>query len=252
MSLKVPVLLGLLAWAPMAVWAQATGYGPASSAPVSGWPGSGSPFQPQVRRLPNGELRVSLTVPAHHALYRDRLKLQASNGWEVRPVWPAARLDADGHVAYTQDVSVDVPVTPTDPSLPLQVTLTHQGCEVDRLCYPPQTQTFTLPMTLPGPTLVVIGEDGCGGCVTLEAHLASAAVRQALKGWQVVRVNASQTPDAKARYGVRSFPTLRFYAAGEIADDQHGVRQEGAVATPVLLKLLQGRVAPPLAVAWIN
>lgn len=241
-------LVGLALLWPLVVGAQTFG----SAAPATGWPGSDTPFQPQVSRLSDGQVRVQFTVPPHHALYRERLRLTAANGWEVQPQWPQADTDAGGHAAFTHSFAVTVPVSTTDPSLPLQVKLTFQGCEVDVLCYPPQTQTFTLPSIVAQPTLVIIGQTGCKPCTTLNTRLKSPAVVKALKGWTVVEINASTAPESLARYGVTSFPSVRVFAQGDTVDARHGQTHEGILTEQQVLNLLRTPKPPtPVALALL-
>ena len=232
-----------LALFPVALAVQAQTYGaasiPSASPSKTTW-GQGqtaSPFAPEVFRTQAGQLDVRFNVPAGHALYQQRLKLTASPGWRVNPTWPQAARDSHGEAAYAHPLDVSVPIEVTDPSLPFQVHLTYQGCEVDVLCYPPQTQTFTLPNRVPQPTLVILGASGCAPCRRLDSQLKAPQVQAALRGWTVIHLDAGADPQLRARYQVNTYPTLRVYRPDGAASSQVHV---GDMTAAALVHWLEG------------
>ncbi len=112
-----------------------------------------SPFGWIVPERAVGQVEVVLTVPPGHAVYRDRLRVEALEGRIGEVEFPPASLMADPaapgrwRAAYREDVRIVVPVERTGPAGRLVLALTHQGCR-EGLCWPEQTRTYTVQVAL--------------------------------------------------------------------------------------------------------
>lgn len=91
-------------------------------------------------------LTLGFQVAEGYHLYRERLGVTADPAEALKsaPVWPAGRVVHDDNFdkdveVYDKPVSVDVPLSATAQTLRLSVS--HQGCADQGLCYPPRTQT---------------------------------------------------------------------------------------------------------------
>ncbi|HEX7369764.1 MAG TPA: protein-disulfide reductase DsbD [Rhodanobacteraceae bacterium] len=140
-----------------------------------------------------GSIALHWDIAPHYYLYRGRIEAKI-----LTPGFTAGKLDlppgTPEHDPYLGDVVIyhgavdgSLPYT-TAAAAPatLQVAVTYQGCHeiTPKVCYPPNTETFTLPTAGGGPTAVSSAGYGSGGNTSprhpVTASLAAPAHPQAI------------------------------------------------------------------------
>lgn len=96
-------------------------------------------------------LRVQWDIADGYYLYRERFKFTTDTSGVAlgAPDFPPGKKKTDEFFGemeiYRHQVSVDIPVTRSDPSTTeITLTMVSQGCADIGVCYPPQTQKLTL------------------------------------------------------------------------------------------------------------
>jgi thioredoxin 1 len=88
------------------------------------------------------------------------------------------------------------------------------------------------------PVLADFWAEWCGPCKMIAPLVDEIAAEQAGRV-KVVKINVDANPVLAARFGIRSIPTLLYFAGGEVRDKTIGVTGKGAI----LSKL--GKLAAP-------
>lgn len=202
---------------------------------VSAWPtptptvswGQG-PFEPTLDWVAPGLARFSMTIAPGQALDEEALRLQASSGWQIRPVsWPSTEAGPAGQPVWRHSFAAWIQIQPTQ-ALPPPLTLTvrFQGCANDGVCHPPEQRQLH-PGETPEQqaTLVVLSAPWCGPCQAQDQRVDEMAQQGRLQGWRVVHVEAPAGDTAGAflkEFGVPGLPALRWFAPGEVVSRSGG------------------------------
>lgn len=95
----------------------------------------------------NGEIMIRWEMPPGFYLYRNKMKIEGANGMSIRRVTVPSGLRVDdpflGQVEIYRD-SVTV-IVERDRAVAGTLKVAFQGCEEDRICYPPMTRQFAIP-----------------------------------------------------------------------------------------------------------
>ena len=99
--------------------------------------------------LDNGQVEFSWAIADGYYLYRDKLKFELQGEGRLgEPTLPKGKIETDEFFGstevYYQQLNATMPVYDAGDEATIKVT--YQGCAKDRLCYPPQIQTVTLPL----------------------------------------------------------------------------------------------------------
>ena len=105
------------------------------------------------------ELSVVFTIPAHHHIYADQIKVEPLGAFELLPKSippPISKYDAfqEKTVGVYEQDSTFVYSVRGNPPQPFQVKVSYQGCS-ETLCYLPASKSFSL--SLSGATAPVAG-----------------------------------------------------------------------------------------------
>ena len=133
---RIAVLLGLLMAAPGAM----AGYAeplPAAQA-----------FRPQLTAYDGNTLVISFQIPPGYYLYRKRLSIVDTQGFQVTGYQVGGTKMIDDPITGAEEVldsgsRVVVRGAATTPEQGVQLRLKMQGCLKDQVCYPPEIRTLS-------------------------------------------------------------------------------------------------------------
>ena len=108
-------------------------------------------FQPSLTEVSSDKIKASWKIADGYYLYRKRFSFESDTPGITlgTPVFPKGKIKEDpafGTVeTYRHNVSVEIPITRTDPNpVTLSLKTKSQGCADIGVCYPPQKRTLTL------------------------------------------------------------------------------------------------------------
>ncbi len=93
-------------------------------------------------------MAISFSIPNHHYLYGDRIKVEASHHVQLLPkkIPPTTdkrdELSGTTIAVYAQNTTLIYAIT-GKPDYPLDIKVTYQGCD-ETMCFLPETKTFAL------------------------------------------------------------------------------------------------------------
>lgn len=98
----------------------------------------------RMRAVGGGQPRLELDIAPGYYLYRDTLRVTATDGGPVALELPPGESVRDAHYGTVAVLRGRVPVPAALPAPPASVTVDYQGCAQDRLCYAPARRTLTV------------------------------------------------------------------------------------------------------------
>ncbi|MDK9691333.1 protein-disulfide reductase DsbD [Azospira sp.] len=110
-------------------------------------------FKPEARALDDKTVEVRYSIAKGYYLYRDKFRFAAEGATLGTPVFPAGKQKHDDNFGdvevYYKSVAIRLPLS-ANPSGPITLKVTAQGCADAGVCYPPQEQKLSVTLPAPG------------------------------------------------------------------------------------------------------